>query len=255
MAHTNTIYYLNSQNEFDNEILMSPCSMVIDDEVEANSNKMSLSCFVKPLKHTTSAQSRKYIYSATRQRDMQCILEFYTDMSPDTFSSVSLDISPFSEIFVDILSNIAYQNGKSNYVRSSSMGSNLEASALRERLIYGIWWKEFGIMENDIIESISINENGKILCRGVITLSKNQRNIYLIGDICFKPYLRKRLIAIIDFVSNYVFCQKMFIRIKKASPGFKTLVGNLLWVGFQVVPSTFLSSQSYLLLSIDIQPS
>ncbi|CCJ29524.1 unnamed protein product [Pneumocystis jirovecii] len=56
MAHTNTIYYLNSQNEFDNEILMSPCSMVIDDE---------------PLKHTTSAQSRKYIYSATRQRDMQ----------------------------------------------------------------------------------------------------------------------------------------------------------------------------------------
>ncbi|KAG5518263.1 hypothetical protein PMAC_003059 [Pneumocystis sp. 'macacae'] len=256
MAYTNTIYYLNSQDEFDNEILMSPCSMIMEEERQMNSDKilanMFIALFAEKIYNGVPEVLCDDLFSLNISSKVSS--NMFLDMPPNTFSNVSSDIcvNPFSEVSTNTLTDISYKNHNSDYVRSFSMESNLEASALREKLIYGVWWKEFGVIEDDIIESVSINENGKVLCRGVITLSKNQRNIYLIGDICFKPYLKERLIAIIDFASNYIFCQKMFIRVKKSCSGFKTLIGNLLWIGFQIIPSALFSSQSYLLLSISL---
>lgn len=134
--------------------------------------------------------------------------------------------------------------------QSSSLESESGFSILRERLICGVWWKEFGIEGNDVVESVSIDENNKVLCRGVTTFSKNERSIYIIGDICNKPFLKQRLVAIIDFASTYLFCSKLFIRIRKLSSGLESLVKGLIWIGFRIVPSASFSSEHYLLLSI-----
>ncbi|EMR10809.1 hypothetical protein PNEG_00956 [Pneumocystis murina B123] len=226
MAHNNTVYYLNSQEiDLDNEILMSPCSKVLDNDMEYNYyDTVSLTCTVTPLKQPNSSG----------------VPEVLCEYSPPASAGASLDV----------LSSASGKYDTAGFSRSSSLESESGFSVLRERLICGVWWKEFGIEGNDVVESVSINENNKVLCRGITTFSKNKRNIYIIGDICNKPYLKQRLVAIIDFASIFLFCNELFIRIKKLSSGLESLVKGLIWIGFRIVPSASFSSEYYLLLSI-----
>lgn len=74
MAHNNTAYYLNSQEtDLDNEILMSPCSKVLDDDMEYNYyDDVSLTCTVTPLKQfDSSSRHQKYVYRRINDRNIQ----------------------------------------------------------------------------------------------------------------------------------------------------------------------------------------
>ncbi|KAG4305679.1 hypothetical protein PORY_000589 [Pneumocystis oryctolagi] len=258
MAYNNTFYYLNNQDEFDNEVLMSPCSMVADEE-QLSCNEMPLTCFVTPLKQPRSSHSRicsgvpevlcedscSISSNASSEKSQVSLSD-----SLNAFSSVYMNA--FSDVSIDVVDDILHRDGMFDCLECMSLESDSGANMLREKLICGVWWKEFGVSEKDVVESVSINENDKVLCRGIIALSENQRNIYIIGDICFEPYLKERLIAIMDLVSNYIYCKKMFIRLRKSYPGVKALVNNLLWIGFKITPSICSSSQSYILLSIAI---
>ncbi|KTW30255.1 hypothetical protein T552_00732 [Pneumocystis carinii B80] len=228
MAHNNTIYYLNSQeSDLDNEILMSPCSKAFDNDMEYSYyDNIPLTCTVTPLKQFgSSSEPQKYVLC---------------EYTPPAFAGASLDASA--------LASGKYDPAGSS--QSSSLESDSGFSVLRERLICGVWWKEFGVEENNVLQSVSINENNKVLCRGITTFSKNEHNIYIIGDICNKPYLKQRLAAIIDFASNFLFCNKLFIRIRKVSSGLDALIRGLTWIGFRIVPSASFSSEYYLLFSI-----
>lgn len=73
MADSNTFYYLNSlDKDVDNDILTSLCFEFGNDEKHFDYAGISLACSVMPLKHMNcSTHSRKYIYRAIRDRDMQ----------------------------------------------------------------------------------------------------------------------------------------------------------------------------------------
>lgn len=171
-------------------------------------------------------------------------------ISVNTSPKISLDLSPDASAEASIY--IPLKDDISNCMSPSFIKNDLRATALREKLICGVCWKEFGIVENDIVESINVTENDKTLCHGVVTFSGGYRNIYIIGDFCSGPYLKERLLAIIDFSSNYIFCNKLFIRVRKSSLKFEALIKSLVWIGFRVIPSAFFSSQNYILLFIPL---
>ncbi|KAG4303365.1 hypothetical protein PCK1_000329 [Pneumocystis canis] len=236
MANSNTVYYLNSiDQEFDQDLLTSLSCGLQSGENPFN-NRLSLECCVMPFKYMNEIQIGIPEVSCQHSSiSTHTPAKRFLDASRDTSLETSLCILPEDNI--------------SNGTPSSLIQSDLRASALREKLISGVWWKEFGIVENDIVERVCMTVNGKPLCHGVVTSSGGQRHIYVMGDLCFKPYFKEKLLAIIDFSSNFIFCNKLFIRIKKSNLRLDMLVKSLVWIGFQVISSTFLS-QNYILLFI-----